>query len=194
MASKEKDDAWSWSGLKKIAQLIDAEIEDNHNGSQAEFARFCGIQGGTIGRLRKNSHNVEGRIMQPATISTIKAIAPYITDPATGRGFDPLQLLGIALGLRDAQRGKPMSKTWSLIEGILAVTKKEIDDFVTASGLTKDAMNEIMGGREANKAEAPLIVRGINELYKQSQWTEAEFSEVVFGSKKKKPNGSELSV
>ena len=194
MASKEKDDAWSWSGLKEIAKLIDAEIEENHNGSQAEFARYCKIQGGTIGRLRKNTHNVEGRIMQPATISTIKAIAPYITDPATGRGFDPLQLLGIALGLRDTQKGKPMSKTWSLIEGILAVTKKSVDDFVAASGLTRDAMNEIMNGREANPKESPLVVRGINEIYKQSTWTQAEFDEVVFGVKPKKRNGSSLSV
>jgi hypothetical protein len=75
---------------------------------------------------------------------------------------------------------------------MLAVTKTSLGVFVTASGLSAKRIQEIMNGAEAMPTEVPLIVKGINAIYRETEWTEADFNEVVFGTKqlKRKRNGS----
>ncbi|MBD2153135.1 hypothetical protein [Leptolyngbya sp. FACHB-16] len=85
-------------GLKEIARLIDAHLEDRRI-SQNEFASFAGVASNTIGALRKHRKNRPGEMIgSKPDPDTILAIARQLIEPATGKPFEPWDLILLATG------------------------------------------------------------------------------------------------
>lgn len=93
-------------GLRNIALLIDSHLE-RENISQNELASFAGIAPGTIGNLRHHRNNEPGRMLgKKPDPDTIMAIAPLLINPATGKAFEPWDLILLATGRATDKSGK----------------------------------------------------------------------------------------
>lgn len=86
---------WDAEGLKRIAELVQVEAEKS---SQKEIAKHSEVSEQTISNLLLNRYNTEGKIVKPPQPDTMLKVAPNITNPETGQGFEPEEFLAIARG------------------------------------------------------------------------------------------------
>lgn len=88
---------WSSAGLKRVAELVEAEARAD-NSSQKIIAQKAGVSEQTISNLLLNRYNTDDRIVKEPKPDTLMKVAPHVTNPATGRAFEPEEFLAIARG------------------------------------------------------------------------------------------------
>lgn len=90
---------WSAAGLKRLAELVEEEARAEGS-SQKVIAQKSGVSEQTVSNFLLNRYNDDDRIVKEPKPDTLIRIAPHITDPDTGKPFDPEKFIAIARGIK----------------------------------------------------------------------------------------------
>lgn len=134
---------YSPNGLKQVAELLDATVEQI---SQNELARQAGVSASTIGNLRLHRHNTSELIGKKPDPDTLLVLAPFITDPRTGQPFCPEEFLRVARGHLSLEAPHPFISAVDYLQAQMNQRSLSKVELAERARISVDRLQQILDG------------------------------------------------